>query len=400
LIQLAAAVSQERVTVGRHRDEPVDRVPDARLFVAEQFRHQLEGRGELRVEVVGGERHLGGGEHGLLVGRDRLWPDEYRPVHVRADLHVAAVLPLVHALVDVAHDRVGDLAGRPGEQADRADADHLVHDRGQRQPGASQRGDLRRPHAAADHHVVGGDLPLARDDAGHPAGVGRDVEDLGAGDDGERAVGLGLLPHQRPGAQAVDDADRGEVAAAKDDGRVQVGDQLLHALRGEVLGGDAPRLGLRDPALQLLHPLRRPGDFDAAGLGEDTERLVLLGRVPGQLEHQPCVLDGEDEVGRVAGAAARVWQRSLVHKHDVFPAEQGQMVNEAVAYDARADYDGARARWNVAHGYSSSNTARAASSPVVPVSIRVSGRLNWSAIRVACSVSSGVALWASQTRRV
>src|SRR6185437_6174141 len=102
------------------------------------------------------------------------------------DLQVAAVLPLVHALVDVADDRVGDLAGRAREQADRADADHLVHDRGQRQPGPGQGSDLRRPDAAADHDVVRGDLALARDDTRYPAGLGRDVEDLGPGDDGER----------------------------------------------------------------------------------------------------------------------------------------------------------------------------------------------------------------------
>ena len=76
------------------------------------------------------------------------------------------------------------------------------------------------------------------------------------GDDGERAGRLGPLPHQRPGAQAVDDADRGEVAAAEDHARVQVRHQLLHAFRCQVLGRDAPALGLGDPALELLHALR------------------------------------------------------------------------------------------------------------------------------------------------
>ena len=41
-------------------------------------------------------------------------------------------------LVHVADDRVGDLARRVGEQRDRADADHLVHARGEREPGAGE----------------------------------------------------------------------------------------------------------------------------------------------------------------------------------------------------------------------------------------------------------------------
>ena len=192
--------------------------------------------------------------------------------------------------------------------------------------------------------------PLEVTTPGHPVAVGVDVKHLGTGQDGQRAGGLRLLAHQRPGPQRVDHADRGEVAAAEDHRRVQVGDQLLDAFRGEVLGRDAPGLGLRGAAAQLLHPLRRAGHLDAAGLGEHAERLVLLGGVPGQLEHQPRVLDREDEVGRVPGGAARVGQRPLVHQDEVPPAEQGQVVNQAVADDARADDYGARARRNVTHG--------------------------------------------------
>ena len=50
--------------------------------------------------------------------------------------------------------------------------------------------------------------------------------------DGQRPRRLGLLAHQRARAQRVDDADGGEVAAAEDDRRVEVGDELLHAPRG------------------------------------------------------------------------------------------------------------------------------------------------------------------------
>jgi hypothetical protein len=283
---------------------------------------------------------------------DRLGQHDDRPVHVRADLHVAAVLPFVHALVHVADDRVGDLAGGPGEQADRADADHLVHGRGERQPGPGQRGDLGGPDAAADHHVLGRDLALAGDHPGDPFADGADVEHLRAGDHGQRPRRQGLLAHQGARAERVDDADGGEVAAAEDDRRVEVGDQLLHPFGGEDLGRDAPGLGLGGAAAQLLHPLLGPGDLDAAGLGEHAQRLVLLARVPGELEHQPRVLDREDEVGRVPGRAARVGQRPLVQQDDVPPAEQRQVVDEAVADDARANDHGARAGRPVSHGVS------------------------------------------------
>ena len=161
-------LAQQRVPVRGHRDQPVDRVPDAGPLVAEQFGHQLERLLQLRVEVLLGERHLGGREHRLLDGGDLVRRDDDRAVRVGADLHVAAVLALVHVGVHVADDRVGDLARRVGEQGDRADADHLVHGRGQRQPGPGHPGDPRRPDPAADHHVIRLNLARRRRDAPHP----------------------------------------------------------------------------------------------------------------------------------------------------------------------------------------------------------------------------------------
>src|ERR1035441_6743394 len=78
---------------------------------------------------------------------------------------------------------------------------------------------------------------------------------------------------------------------------------------------------------------------------------VLRGAVRGQLEHHPGVLDREDEVGGVAGGAARVRHRSLVHQDQVAPAEPRLVVHEAVADDAGADDDSAGPCRNISHGH-------------------------------------------------
>ena len=343
-------LAEQRVPVRGHRDQPVDGVPDPGLLVAEQFGHQLERLFQLRVEVFLGERHLGGREHRLLDGRDLVRRDDDRPVRVRADLHVAAVLALVHVGVHVADDRVGDLAVRVGEQRDRADADHLVHGRGEREPGTGHPGDPRRPHAAADDHVVRLDLARAGGHRPDAAAVHRDAVHLGAGQHGERPGLLRALPHQRAGPQRVDHPDGREVRAAQDHRLVQVRHQLVHLTRGDQLGGDAPGLGLAAPPPQLDHPLRGAGHLDAAALREHAELLVLRGAVLGQLEHHPRVLDREDEVGRVAGGAARVRHRSLVHQDEVPPAQLRQVVHEAVADDAGPDDDGAGPPRSISHG--------------------------------------------------
>ena len=94
---------------------------------------------------------------------------------------------------------------------------------------------------------------------------------------------------------------------------------------------------------QLLHALLGARDLDAPAGGEHAQLLVLREAVVRQLGHLARVVDREDEVGGVAGRAARVRQRALVEQHQIAPAEPGQVVHEAVAHDAGADHDGARA---------------------------------------------------------
>ena len=263
-------------------------------------------------------------------------------MRVRADFEVAAVLALVHVRVHVAHDRVLDLADGVLEERDGPDADHLV-DRGcERDDGAGHRRDARAPDAAGDDHDVRLEVAALRPDARHVAVFDIDPGDLGHRRDLEGAHRLRALAHDRAGPQRVDDADPRRREAAQDDVRVDVGDHRLDLLGRDQFRVDPPRARRRHPALQLLHPLGRPGDLDPAALGEDAELLVLLDAIERQVRHLARVVGQEDEVGGVAGRAARVRERTLLDLRDVLPAESGEMVDKAVADDAGADDDNAR----------------------------------------------------------
>ncbi len=141
---------------------------------------------------------------------------------VRADLEVAAVLALVHVGVHVAHDGVLDLADGAGEERHRADADHLVDRRGERDGGAGHPGDAGAPHAAADDDGFGLDGALVGADGVDAAIAHVEAGDLGAGEDRERAHGLGALAHDGAGAERIDDADAGGVEAAQDDRFIEI----------------------------------------------------------------------------------------------------------------------------------------------------------------------------------
>ena len=161
---------------------------------------------DLLVEVVGGERQLGGRQRRLLVRRDVVGVVEDRAVGVRADLHRAGRLALVAERVHVADDRVGDLLVGLLQDVDRADVGHLVHRRRERDVGAGHRRDARAPHAAGDRDVLGLDAALVGDDRAVTGRrrVGLDVEHLGVGEHLQGAGGDRLLAHQRAGLQRVD----------------------------------------------------------------------------------------------------------------------------------------------------------------------------------------------------
>ena len=151
----SGSLAEDRHPVGRQRDEPVDRVLHPDRLVADDLRHQLERVLHLIGEVRLRERELGRGERRLLDRRDLLRVVEDRAVGVGADLEADAVLALVHEHVHVAHDRELDRARRALEARHRADVDHLVHGRRERDVGACHPREQRAPHPARDHDHLG-----------------------------------------------------------------------------------------------------------------------------------------------------------------------------------------------------------------------------------------------------
>src|ERR1019366_49287 len=240
-----------------------DGVANADFLVAQELRHQLQGVLELGVEVVLGEGHLGGREGGLFNGGDLVGRDDDRTVRVGADFEVAAVLALVHVGVHVANDRVGNLADRVREEWDRPDADHLVHDRRQRDRGAGHARDAWAPHAAANGDDVGVDVAgTGAHGPDTPAVFGEvDAEDLGVGSHLQGPQLLGLFTHERARAQRIDDADGGKVQALHDDLGVEVRHQSLDLAGAQQLVGDAPGRRGGGPSAQLLTPRLGAGDF-------------------------------------------------------------------------------------------------------------------------------------------
>ena len=113
-------------------------------------------------EVVLGERQLGRRQRRLLDRGDLVGVVQDRAVGVRADLEPAAVLALVHVRVHVAHDRELDRALGAGEVRHRADVDHLVDGRRERDRRAGHARQARAPDAAGDHHDVGLDVAARR----------------------------------------------------------------------------------------------------------------------------------------------------------------------------------------------------------------------------------------------
>ena len=161
-------LAEDRHPVGRQREDPVDRVLDADRLVADDRRHQLERLLHLQVEVLLRERELGRRERRLLDRRQVLGVVQDRAVRVRADLEPRPVLALVHVRVHVAHDRELDVPLRVGEPVRRADVDHLVHGRCERDRRAGHARELRAPDAARDDDDLRLDVTGGRPNAASP----------------------------------------------------------------------------------------------------------------------------------------------------------------------------------------------------------------------------------------
>ena len=271
---------------------------------------------------------------------------EDRPVGVRPDLHRSRRLALVAERVHVADDRVGDLLVRLHEGVDRTDVGHLVDRRSQRDRRPGHRREAWAPHAAGDRHVLALDATLVGDDGAHGRPVARrldlDVEHLRGREDLQGTLGDRLVADQGPAGERVDHRDARRVEAAQHHTVVEKRNELLDLGGRQQPSVDAPRRGRRHPPVELLHPLRRTGNLDAATRRVHVHRHVLPLALQRQQGHLLVVVGGEDEVGGVAGRSAGVRQGALVDLHEIGPTEPGEVADEAVADDPGADDDALR----------------------------------------------------------
>ncbi len=185
-----------------------------------------------------------------------------------------------------------------------------------------------------------------------------DVEDLGVGEHLQRALGDRLLADQRAGLQRVDHRHTRRVVAAEEDVGVDERHHLLDLGRRQQPGVDAPRLGRRHPALELLEPCLVAGDLDATTRGVEAELFVLALALEREERHLLVVVGGEDEVRGVACRAPRVGEWALVEQHDLGPTQSGEVAGQAVADDAGADDHALGAGGDFSHGCLSRVSAR------------------------------------------
>ena len=231
---------------------------------------------------------------------------------VGADLHRAGRLSLVAKGVHVADDRVADLVVGLGEDVHRPDIGHLVDGGHERDHGPGHVGDAVRPDTAGDDDVPGLDGALVGDDTGDRpiAGVGtilgEDVEHLGVGEHPAADHLDGLPAHGGAGLERVDDRDGRAVEATQDHVLVDEGDEFFHTGRGEHVGLDAPCHGGGHAPVEFVHALLGAGHLDTAGVDRELHVPELVGALLAEQGHLLVVVDGEDEVGGVAGGAARI----------------------------------------------------------------------------------------------
>ena len=153
-----------------------------------------------------------------------------------------------------------------------------------------------------------------------------------------------LRPERSRHANALRDPVGRHEVGAEDVIGIEDRDPLGGLLGREELGSlDPVRLRVPASTLQLLDPLGRGRDLDAAdpvpgGLALGLEPRVQVHRVLGQPAHRPRPVRLEHEARRVGGRAPRLEQRSLIEDEDVGDAELREVVRGARAHDPGADH--------------------------------------------------------------
>ena len=131
------------------------------------------------------------------------------------------------------------------------------------------------------------------------------------------------------------DPVRRHEVGAEDVAGIEDRDPLGGLLGGEQLRSfDPVRAGVAAAPLQLLDPLVRRRDLDAAdavpgGLAVGLEPRVQVDRVLREPAHRPRAVRLEHEPGRVRGRASGLEQRPLIDHEDVGHTELGQVVRGA-----------------------------------------------------------------------
>ncbi len=253
----------------------------------------------------------------------------------RPDEQAGALLADVVGLVGVAEDR--QLRLPSAQLVDRVRDDVVVLERDDRQLDPRQATELRRPLPGRVDDDLGPDLAGRRPQS--PAGPrpldrrhGRPPEDLSVGPGRERAGE----------ARRVDVPVGREVGGREDSLRIDERMELGEAVRADDLDRHARDLAHPLPVTELVEPVARRGQADAAA-GMPVDRLPGLGLEPGvqldavaQQAHQVVArVELRAETGGVPGRPAR--QLVLLEQDHVAPAEPGQVVGQAAAGGAAPD---------------------------------------------------------------
>ena len=201
--------------------------------------------------------------------------------------------------------------------------------------------DLGGEHAAGVDHDLGLDVAAVGVDGADPAAGDFDAGDPGVGED-PAAAAAGAVGERVGQLRGVD------VAVGRQPGGTEhaIGrhqrEELLGLLGRDQLQRQAEGLGPAGLAAQLLHPLLRGGEADAAAFGPAgvevglaAEPAVELNRVHHHLRQRDRAAQLADQAGGVEGRA-RGELRAL-EQDDVVPTQFGQVVGERGAADAAAD---------------------------------------------------------------
>ncbi len=326
-------LAEDEVAVGRERFRPVDHLLDAGGF---QSRKPGKSGFHVLLEVIPVVVEKTEGEIvGISAGFARWHPGD-RVRLVAAEGEPADLLLEIGAPVGIADRRHAgcDAGDRFGDHV-------LMLHRLERHGDASHRGDLARPQAGAEHHLVAADIAGAGAHAGHAAIRDRKACAGDAFDD-PRAM------HARASRQRLRDIGRARLAVGRHEGgadQIVDIDQRPHCLglgRRQQMHVEAEGARCRRLTAELGPAFVVAGEPQAPGLapagGEAGLRLkppVEAGGITQDLRDRRRRAQLTDEAGGMPRRAAS--QRAAFDENDVGLVVAGEMIGGGTTDDAAAD---------------------------------------------------------------